>query len=165
MTFVFIEAFFVTLSNTFLTIQISCNKTINRYIPLSPPRFYSYILKIAPLLPQLTTNEMYKTFCRFGKKFIFWPSTLFITWVANVLLYPWQVRMMSQSPGLDIYDMSRLRVIITGGSILGPTISRELQEKLPTIRFIRSERRNSMEKYTEHLQGVVWNERSRPTDL
>ena len=92
-------------------------------------------------------------------------SALADTRVANVLLYPWQVRMMSQSPGLDIYDMSQLRVIITGGSILGPTISRELQEKLPTIRFIRSERRNSMEKHTDHLQGVVWNERSRPTDL
>lgn len=59
------------------------------------------------------------------------------TRVPNVVLYPWQVRMMSQSPGLDIFDMSQLRVIITGGSILGPTISRDLLEKLPTIRFIR----------------------------
>lgn len=72
-------------------------------------------------------------------------SALADTRVPNVVLYPWQVRMMSQSPGLDIYDMSQLRVIITGGSILGPTISRDLQEKLPTIRFIRSERKNIME--------------------
>ena len=48
--------------------------------------------------------------------------------------------MMSQSSGLDIFDLSQLRVIITGGSILGPTISKELQERLPSIRFIRSER-------------------------
>lgn len=51
--------------------------------------------------------------------------------------------MMSQSPGLEIFDMSQLRVIITGGSILGPTISRDLLEKLPTIRFIRSGNNNT----------------------
>ena len=72
---------------------------------------------------------------------------------------------MSQSPGLEIFDMSQLRVIITGGSILGPTISRDLLEKLPTIRFIRSGNNNTCQHSTEDLQGVLWNERSRPTDL
>ena len=81
-------------------------------------------------------------------------SALADTRVPNVVLYPWQVRMMSQSPGLDIYDMSQLRVIITGGSILGPTISRDLQEKLPTIRFIRSERKNIMENSSLNDQKI-----------
>ena len=48
-----------------------------------------------------------------------------------------QVRMLSQSSQLDIYDLSQLKVILTGGSVLGPTISRELLEKLPAIKFIR----------------------------
>jgi len=64
-------------------------------------------------------------------------SALSDTHVSNCVLYPWQVRMMSQSSQLDILDLSSLKVIITGGSILGPTISRELQERLPSIKFIR----------------------------
>ena len=48
-----------------------------------------------------------------------------------------QVRVMSQSSQMEIYDMSSLKVIITGGSILGPTISRDLMEKLPSLKFIR----------------------------
>ena len=44
---------------------------------------------------------------------------------------------MSQSSQMEIYDMSSLKVIITGGSILGPTISRDLMEKLPSLKFIR----------------------------
>ena len=64
-------------------------------------------------------------------------SALADTHVPNVVLYPWQVRMMSQSSHLEITDMSQLRVIITGGSLLGPTISRDLSEKLPSLKFIR----------------------------
>ena len=59
------------------------------------------------------------------------------TKVPNAVLYPWQVWMLSQSSLLEVHDLSQLRVIVTGGAILGPTISRELQEKLPSIRFIR----------------------------
>ena len=59
------------------------------------------------------------------------------TKVPNAVLYPWQVRMLSQSSQLEVHDLSQLRVIVTGGAILGPTISRDLQEKLPSIRFIR----------------------------
>jgi len=64
-------------------------------------------------------------------------SALSDTHVPNVVLYPWQVRMMSQSSHLEICDLSQLRVIITGGSILGPTISRDMMEKLPSLKFIR----------------------------
>lgn len=66
-------------------------------------------------------------------------SALSDTHVPNVVLYPWQVRMMSQSSHLEICDLSQLRVIITGGSILGPTISRDMMEKLPSLKFIRWE--------------------------
>ena len=58
---------------------------------------------------------------------------------------------MSQSPGLDIFDISQLRVIITGGSILGPTISRDLLEKLPTIRFIRLEENNTRKNIPQKI--------------
>ena len=59
------------------------------------------------------------------------------THAPNAVLYPWQVRMMSQSSSLEMFDLSQLKVIVTGGSILGPTISKELLEKLPSLRFIR----------------------------
>ena len=64
-------------------------------------------------------------------------SALADTHVPNVVLYPWQVRMMSQSSSLEMFDLAQLKVIVTGGSILGPTISKELLEKLPSLRFIR----------------------------
>jgi len=57
--------------------------------------------------------------------------------ISNAVLYPWQVRMLSQSATVEIFDLSHLKVLITGGTILGPTISRELLERLPNIRFIR----------------------------
>jgi len=57
--------------------------------------------------------------------------------VSNAVLYPWQVRMLSQSSTVELYDISHLKVVITGGSILGPTISKELMERLPNLRFIR----------------------------
>ena len=59
------------------------------------------------------------------------------TSVPNLVMYPWQLRMMSQSTSLDMFDLSQLKVIITGGSLLGPTISKDLLEKLPSLRFIR----------------------------
>ena len=64
-------------------------------------------------------------------------TALVDTKVPNAVLYPWQVRMLSQFNMLEVHDLSQLRVIVTGGAILGPTISKELQEKLPSIRFIR----------------------------
>jgi len=57
--------------------------------------------------------------------------------ISNAVLYPWQVRMLSQSASVEMLDLSNLKVLITGGTILGPTISRELLEKLPNLRFIR----------------------------
>ena len=45
--------------------------------------------------------------------------------------------MLSQSATVEMFDLSHLKVIITGGSILGPTTSRELMERLPNLRFIR----------------------------
>ena len=43
------------------------------------------------------------------------------TKVPNAVLYPWQVWMLSQSSLLEVHDLSQLRVIVTGGAILGPT--------------------------------------------
>merc|ERR1712013_71519 len=57
--------------------------------------------------------------------------------ISNAVLYPWQIRMLSQSATVEIFDLSHLKVLITGGSILGPTTSRELMERLPNLRFIR----------------------------
>ena len=74
--------------------------------------------------------------------------------ISNAVLVPWQgrhythveknspnvifqVQMLSQSATVEIFDLSHLKVLITGGTILGPTIGRELLERLPNIRFIR----------------------------
>ena len=86
-------------------------------------------------------------------------SALSDTHVPNVVLYPWQVRMMSQSSHLEICDLSQLRVIITGGSILGPTISRDMMEKLPSLKFIRWELIFLLVSLTLFFQGIIWSER------
>jgi acyl-coenzyme A synthetase/AMP-(fatty) acid ligase len=57
--------------------------------------------------------------------------------ISNAVLYPWQVRMLSQSASVEIFELSHLKVLITGGSILGPTTGREILERLPNLRFIR----------------------------
>lgn len=57
--------------------------------------------------------------------------------ISTAVLYPWQLRMLSQSPLVDKYDLSHLRLLITGGSLLGQTIKIDLLEKLPNIKFIR----------------------------
>ena len=81
-------------------------------------------------------------------------TSLADTRLPNAVLYPWQARMLCQHPKLELYDLSYLKVrltpccyvsstacnvqvVITGGSILGPTTSRELQERLPNLRVIR----------------------------
>merc|ERR1719228_982136 len=45
--------------------------------------------------------------------------------------------MLSLSSNVEMFDLSNLKVVITGGTILGPTISRELLERLPNMKFVR----------------------------
>jgi len=55
---------------------------------------------------------------------------------SNAVLYPWQMRTLSQA-NLDIYDLTALKVLMTGGSILGPTLRLDLLDRLPNLRYIR----------------------------
>merc|ERR1719369_1760013 len=45
--------------------------------------------------------------------------------------------MLSISTNVDMFNLPNLKVVITGGTILGPTISRELLERLPNLKFVR----------------------------
>jgi hypothetical protein len=38
---------------------------------------------------------------------------------------------------VENYTLNHLKVVITGGSILGPTLKAELCEKLPSIKYVR----------------------------
>ena len=46
-------------------------------------------------------------------------------------------RMLSQSPEVSRYDMSCLKILITGGGLLSATIRLEVMERIPTIKYVR----------------------------
>ena len=48
------------------------------------------------------------------------------TKTASATVYPWQIRMLSQSPEVCRYDLSCLKVLITGGGLLSATIRMEV---------------------------------------
>ena len=45
--------------------------------------------------------------------------------------------MLSQSPDVSRYDLSCLKIILTGGSLLSATIRMELMERIPTVKYVR----------------------------
>ena len=45
--------------------------------------------------------------------------------------------MLSQSPEVQRFDLSCLKIILTAGSILSPTIRMEAMERIPSLRYIR----------------------------
>lgn len=61
---------------------------------------------------------------------------------------PLQIRMLSQSPEVSKYDLSCLKVLATGGSILSATIRMEVLDRIPSIRFVR-------EAYGLNESGIV----------
>jgi len=63
-------------------------------------------------------------------------------------LYPWQIRLLSQSPSVAKYDLSCLRVIITGGGILSSTIRRSLLDRFSNVKVLR-------EAYGTNETGIV----------
>ena len=57
--------------------------------------------------------------------------------VNTATMYSWQIRMLSQSPEVGRFDLSCLKVILSAGSILSPTIRMEAMERVPSLRYIR----------------------------
>ena len=57
--------------------------------------------------------------------------------IANAVLYPWQIRMLCQSPVLQEFDLSSLKALVSGGAILGPTARLEILDRLPGLRGVR----------------------------
>jgi len=57
--------------------------------------------------------------------------------IANAVLYPWQVRMLCQSPVLQEFDLSSLKTLVTGGAILGPTARLEILDRLAGLKIVR----------------------------
>jgi len=57
--------------------------------------------------------------------------------IANAVLYPWQIRMLCHSPVLQEFDLSSLKALVSGGSILGPTARLEILDRLPGLRGVR----------------------------
>ena len=45
--------------------------------------------------------------------------------------------MLSQSPDVSRYDLSCLKILITGGGLLSATIRLEVMERLPTLKYVR----------------------------
>ena len=48
-----------------------------------------------------------------------------------------QVRMLSQSPEVSLYDLSSLKVLVTGSSLLSSTIRVEVMDRIPSLRYVR----------------------------
>ena len=57
--------------------------------------------------------------------------------VNTATMYSWQIRMLSQSPEVGRFDLSCLKIILSAGSILSPTIRMEAMERVPSLRYIR----------------------------
>ena len=45
--------------------------------------------------------------------------------------------MLSQSPDVSRYDLSCLKILITGGGLLSATIRLEVMERIPTLKYVR----------------------------
>jgi len=45
--------------------------------------------------------------------------------------------MLSQSPEVSRYDLSCLKILITGGGLLSATIRLEVMERIPTVKYVR----------------------------
>eukprot|EP00095_Tigriopus_kingsejongensis_P001553 maker-scaffold137_size321222-snap-gene-0.10 protein:Tk01553 transcript:maker-scaffold137_size321222-snap-gene-0.10-mRNA-1 annotation:"4-coumarate-- ligase-like" len=52
-------------------------------------------------------------------------------------LYPWQIRLLSQSKAIIKYDLSCLKSVISSGGVLSSTIRMELLERFPTVKYVR----------------------------
>ena len=46
-------------------------------------------------------------------------------------------RMLSQSPEVSRFDLSCLKILVTGGGLLSATIRMEVMERIPTIKYVR----------------------------
>ena len=45
--------------------------------------------------------------------------------------------MLSQSPEVSLYDLSSLKVLVTGSSLLSSTIRVEVMDRIPSLRYVR----------------------------
>ena len=45
--------------------------------------------------------------------------------------------MLSQSPEVSLYDLSSLKMLVTGSSLLSSTIRVEVMDRIPSLRYVR----------------------------
>ena len=54
-----------------------------------------------------------------------------------MLLITFQIRYFLQSPDMDRFDMSCLRMLLTGGSRLSTSNRMDVMDKIPSLRYVR----------------------------
>ncbi|XP_040580808.1 probable 4-coumarate--CoA ligase 1 isoform X2 [Lepeophtheirus salmonis] len=59
------------------------------------------------------------------------------TKTASISCYAWQIRILSQSPLVSNYDLSSLKVLMTGCGLLSSTIRMEVLDRIPSIKYVR----------------------------
>ena len=61
----------------------------------------------------------------------------FVAFRCYMLLITFQIRYFLQSPDMDRFDMSCLRMLLTGGSRLSTSNRMDVMDKIPSLRYVR----------------------------